>query len=296
MPAEGHADASAQIARAQSDALGEGTSWSTSDQELVWVDITAGLVHRWNPARGDHRRVSIGREISAAVPCRGGETLIAAGHDLLMLDDEELGDVLAQVELDHHENRFNDCRCDPQGRLWAGTMSRTRKAGAAALYRLEAGGEIELMIDKTTISNGLGWSPDGERMYFIDSTTQRVDVLDFDGRDGSISNRRALLAIEPSMGLPDGLAIDAEGGLWVALFGGSAIHRYSPEGELTEVVPLPVTNPTCPGFGGRELTTLYVTSARHTLSSKQLALEPHAGALLALETGVRGLAPTPFAN
>jgi sugar lactone lactonase YvrE len=235
-------------------------------------------------------------EVSAVLPRADAPGwLVAAGHALLLLDGDDER-TLAVVERDEPDTRFNDCKCDPQGRLWAGTMSRTRTPGAAALYRLEAGGEIERVIGGTTISNGLGWSPDGERMYFVDSTTQRIDVLDFDGACGAVASRRPFVEVDPRDGLPDGLAVDAEGGIWLCLFGGGTVRRYGPDGVLDAAIPLPVTNPTSPVFGGADLRTLYVTSARHRLTLGQLAVEPLAGAVLALEPGVRGLPGNRFAG
>jgi sugar lactone lactonase YvrE len=221
--------------------------------------------------------------------------IVAAGHRLALRagDDER---VLAVVEADRPDNRFNDCKCDPQGRLWAGTMSKRREPGTAALYRLVAGGDIERVIAGTTISNGLAWSPAGDRVYFVDSTTQRIDVFDFDAATGDVSGRRALAEIDPRDGLPDGLAVDAEDGVWVCLFGGGAIRRYGADGELTAAIAVPVTNPTSAAFGGADLRTLYVTSARHRLSAEQLAAEPLAGAVLALEPGVPGLPGNRFAG
>jgi sugar lactone lactonase YvrE len=271
------------------DELGEGPFWDERTGELLRVDITRGRIHAWSPATGAVSTREIAGEVSAVVPrAHAPGWLLAAGHRLLLLDgDVEL--TLAVVEGDRPDNRFNECKCDPQGRLWAGTMSRQRTPGTAALYRLAPGGELERVIAATTISNGLGWSPDGARMYFIDSTTQRIDVLDFDGADGAIANRRPLVEIDARDGLPDGLAIDAEGGIWVCLFGGGALRRYGPDGTLDAAIRLPVTNPTSPVFGGPDLRTLYVTSARHRLSLGQLAVEPLAGAVLAVEPGVRGL-------
>jgi sugar lactone lactonase YvrE len=175
-------------------------------------------------------------------------------------------------------------------------MSKTRTPGMAALYRLAPGGELERVIEGTTISNGLAWSPAGDTMYFIDSTTQRVDAFDFDAATGDISDRRTLVEIDPADGLPDGMTVDAEGGIWVCLFGGAAIRRYTPKGRLDAAVPLPTTNPTSPVFGGPDLRTLYVTTARHHLTPDQLAAEPLAGALLALDPGIRGLPGHRFAG
>jgi sugar lactone lactonase YvrE len=271
------------------DELGEGPFWDERTGELLRVDIARGRLHAWSPATGAVATRDIAGEVSALVPRADAPGwLLAAGRRLLRLDgDEQL--TLAEVEGDRPGNRFNDCKCDPQGRLWAGTMSRERTPGTAALYRLAPGGELERVIGATTISNGLGWSPDGARMYFVDSTTQRIDVLDFDGAAGEVAGRRPLAEIDPRDGLPDGLTIDAEGGIWVCLFGGGALRRYAPDGTLEAAIRLPVTNPTSPVFGGPDLRTLYVTSARHRLSLGQLAVEPLAGAVLALEPGVRGL-------
>jgi sugar lactone lactonase YvrE len=278
------------------DALGEGPVWDECAGRLLHVDIARGTVHVWSPADGRARTLEIGAEVSAVVPRVGDGLLLAVGHELVALEPDESQRTLAVVERDMPDNRFNDCRCDPQGRLWAGTMSRSRIPGTAALYRLEAGCEIACAIPGTTLSNGIGWSPDGTRMYFIDSPTQRIDVLDFDGADGSLHDRRPLAQVGPDDGMPDGLAVDAEGGVWVALFGGGAIRRYDPPGTLAAHVRLPVSCPTCPTFGGAELRTLYVTTSTHRLTAEQRAQEPLAGAVLELDPGVSGLPAHRFAG
>jgi sugar lactone lactonase YvrE len=278
------------------DQLGEGAFWDERAGELLRVDITRGRIHAWNPATHRVATQEVAGEVSAVVPrAQAAGCLLATGHRLL-LREGDAERTLAVVEQDRPDNRFNDCKCDPQGRLWAGTMSRRRAPGAAALYRLQTHGEIERVIAGTTISNGLGWSPAGDRMYFIDSTTQRIDVLDFDAATGDVANRRALVEVDPRDGLPDGMTVDAEGGIWVCLFGGGAVRRYSPEGVLEAAIALPVTNPTSAAFGGADLRTLYVTSARHRLSPEQLAVEPLAGGLFALHPGVRGLPGNRFAG
>jgi sugar lactone lactonase YvrE len=175
-------------------------------------------------------------------------------------------------------------------------MSKQRVAGSAALYRLAPGAALEQVIAGTTISNGLAWSPSGERMYFVDSTTQRIDVFDFDAATGDIADRRTLAEIDPRDGLPDGMTVDAEGGVWVCLFGGAAIRRYGPDGRLDAAIALPATNPTSAVFGGADLRTLYITTARHRLSPRQLTAELLAGAVLALEPGVSGLPGNRFAG
>jgi sugar lactone lactonase YvrE len=278
------------------DHLGEGPYWDDRAGELLWVDITQGRMHAWSPPNEDVRTEVVGGEVSAVIPRAGGPGhVVAAGHSLLLRDGDD-EHVLATVEQDLPDNRFNDCKCDPQGRLWAGTMSRTRTPGTAALYRLVPGGEIEPVIDGTTISNGLAWSPSGDTMYFIDSTAQRIDTFDFDGATGDITHRGTFAEIDPADGLPDGMTVDVEGGIWVCLFGGAAIRRYTAEGHLDTSIALPATNPTSPVFGGPHLRTLYITTARHRLTLAQLASEPLAGAVLTLTPGVQGVPGNRFAG
>jgi len=175
-------------------------------------------------------------------------------------------------------------------------MARTLDPGAGGLYRLEPDLRLISVLERTTLANGIGWSPGGDLMYFVDTTTQRIDVFDYDDDTGAIVGRRPLAGVKPEAGKPDGLCVDVEGGIWVALWGGGAVHRYDSAGILDAVIPLPVTNPTCPAFGGVDLGTLYITSARDSLSAAELVKEPAAGAVLALDPGVRGLPATPFAG
>jgi sugar lactone lactonase YvrE len=289
-------DRGVRVALDAGDQLGEGPYWDHRTGQLLRVDILRGLIHAWSPVTGASQTDRLDAEVSAVVPRldRPGH-IVAAGHRVL-LRDGGAEQTLAVVERDRPDNRFNDCKCDPQGRLWAGTMSKQRTAGTAGLYRLAPGAEIELVIADTTLSNGLAWSPAGDRMYFIDSTTQRIDAFDFDGETGTVANRRRIAAIDPADGLPDGMTVDAEGGIWVCLFGGAAIRRYRPDGALDAAIALPTTNPTSPTFGGTDLSTLYITTARHGLTPEQLATESVAGAVLALDPGVRGLPGNRFAG
>jgi sugar lactone lactonase YvrE len=285
-----------RIARRERDHLGEGACWPAGGRELLRVDITAGLVHRWDPAGGEQRTERFDGETGAAVPRTNGGMVVAVDRRLVLLDADGARRTLLEVEPGRDGNRFNDCRADTAGRLWAGTMSKTREPGAAALYRVEPGGECRPVLTGLTLSNGICWSPAGDAMYHVDSTAQRIDRYDFDPALGGLRDRRALAEIAPEDGLPDGLCPDADGGVWVSLFGGGALHRYDERGTLTERVELPVTNPTCPAFGGDDLATLFVTTSRHTLSDKQQRVEPAAGCLLALEPGARGLPSFAFAG
>jgi sugar lactone lactonase YvrE len=175
-------------------------------------------------------------------------------------------------------------------------MSLTREPGVAALYRLEPGGEPEPVLRGLTISNGLGWSPDGSTMYLIDSPTQRIDRFDFEPVRGELANRREFAAIEVGDGLPDGLTVDADGGVWVALFGGAEVRRYDPAGRLDLRLPLPTSNCTCPALGGAGLTDLFVTTAKHKLEAAELAAQPLAGNLFRARSPHPGLPLNRFAG
>jgi sugar lactone lactonase YvrE len=183
--------------------------------------------------------------------------------------------------------RLNDAKADPAGRLWVGSMSPGGRA-EGALYRVAPGSRPQAVLEGVAISNGLGWSPDGERLFYIDTPTQRIDVLDFDVRSGVAIGRRPFAAVPSGAGRPDGLAVDAEGGVWVALFGGAALRRYGAGGDLDAVVSLPVSHPTSCAFGGAALDELYVTTASRPLDEAARRESPLAGRLLQLRPGVCG--------
>lgn len=287
---------SVEVAVPSQDALGEGPVWDTATGRLLRVDIARGLLHTWSPETGKATVRSFEGELAAAAPRRNGGLIVAVGHELLLVEPGGVCKIAATADEGQPNNRFNDCRCDPQGRLWAGTMSKVRASGTAGLYRFEHDSGLCRKVAHTTLSNGMGWSPDGEKMYFIDSTTQRVDVFDFDGIGGEISGRREFVQIDADDGLPDGLTVDVEGGVWVALFGGAQVRRYSPDGRLDTVISIPVPHTTCPTFGGPDLDTLFITSTRHRLTLAQRTEYPLAGAVFACRPGVKGLAATPFAG
>lgn len=284
------------VARPCRDQLGEGVAWNERTGILSWVDIVNGVLHEWRPGTDWERTARFDGELGAAVPRAGGGYVLALGHELILLDPDGGEEVAARVESTLADNRLNDCRCDPTGRLWAGTMSKPRHPGMGGLYRLDPDRRLSTVIADATLANGLGWSPDGETMYFIDSVTQRVHAFEYDLATATLGRRRPFAVIDRDDGLPDGLCVDAEGGVWVALFGGGAVRRYAADGTLDAVVEFPVTNTTCPAFGGPGLETLYVTSTRHLLTPGALAEQPLAGALFQLEPGVRGLAAIPFAS
>jgi len=292
------------------DEIGEGPVWLPGGLEildrdsraqenhdtaaLMRVDIGEPAIIVLDPVTGMERRRLTDGPVGFAQPRTGGGLVAGVGRQIALLPD--LGGpvrYIAEVEADHPGNRFNDAVCDPQGRLWAGTIA-LGTPGTAALYRMVAGEEPEVAIPDVTISNGMDWDRDATRLYYIDSATHRVDAIDFDLDRGRLGQRRPFVAIDPADGMPDGLCVDADGGVWVALFGGGAIRRYRPDGTLDLHLPVPVTNPTSLAFGGPDLADLYVTSARVALTPEQLADEPQAGALLRLRPGVLGRTPNAF--
>jgi sugar lactone lactonase YvrE len=212
--------------------------------------------------------------------------------------DEGTGaiELIAPIEHDTPGSRLNDAKCDPAGRLWAGTMSFDFTAGAGALYRVDPDHGLTQVVPDVSISNGLGWSPDGDRMYYIDTMAGGVDVFDFELASGEVSNRRRLVSFGPEDGIPDGLAVDAEGHVWVVLFGGGCVRRYTPDGVPSGRLELPVSQPTCVAFGGEDLGDLYITTATYQLTPEQLAEQPLAGATFVCRPGVTGTPVHSFAG
>jgi sugar lactone lactonase YvrE len=189
---------------------------------------------------------------------------------------------------------MNDAACDPQGRFWAGTLAHDQHAGGGALYRLGRDGTAELILDALTISNGLGWSVDGATMYLVDSGPRLVHAFAFDGERGTISGGRVLIEVPAELGAPDGLTVDAGGDLWVAIYGGGRVHRYSPDGALREAVLVPAEETTSCALGGHALTRLYITTATENWSDEQRRAEPAAGLTYMCETDATGRPAEPF--
>ena len=276
-------------------ALGEGPYWVPEDDCLLWVDIEGARLHRtYFPAK--ETVTDSPGPVSAAFPAVGGGILIAGGAALTLLFPAERGgqwvartiaDVPARDGI-----RFNDAGVDPAGRVWAGSMHTAEAAPVGELYRLDAGGRLNPVVKNVTVSNGLGWSPDGSRMYYADSPLRRVDVFDYDPATGEASARRAFADLSEAEGVPDGLTVAADGCVWVAMWGGSALRRFTPEGQPDAVLPVPVSQPTSCAFGGPELADLDITSARDGLTEDQLATQPLAGRLLHVRPGPVGLPST----
>lgn len=274
--------------------LGEGPHWDAAAGELLWVDIPAGAVHRFDPAARTDHSFTVAQPVGAAVPRAGGGFALALRDGFATVD--ETGGALrwlAPVEADRPETRMNDGACDSAGRFWAGTMSITEDAAIGALYRLSPDGGLATMLTGITISNGIGWSPDDTVMYYVDTPRHVLEAFDFDAAAGTISGRREVVAIEPGAGHPDGLSVDTDGCIWLALWDGASVRKYTPAGELAGIVEVPAARPTSCAFGGPELDVLYITSAR--TEHGRFGRSNGAG-LFAVSPGSRGMASHSFAG
>ncbi|MFF5963072.1 SMP-30/gluconolactonase/LRE family protein [Streptomyces collinus] len=268
--------------------LGEGPTWDAAAGRLLWIDILGSRLHTYDPATGRRTVRRTEQHIGAVKPRAGGGLVLNLRDGIGLLDPDD------RFRWLHHEpvpgRRANDAAIAPDGALWAGTMRYDEAPGGGTLSRVTGEGAAEVVLDDVAVSNGTGWSPDGRLMYYIDSPTRRIDVFDY--ADGRISGRRTLAVIEEGAGFPDGLTVDAEGCVWVALWEGSAVRRYTPGGELDRVIELPVPLVTACAFGGPDLTDLYVTTARTGLTEPPAL----AGSLFVVPGAGKGVAQPAFAG
>ena len=276
--------------------LGEGPHWDVARQRLLFVDINGRVAHRLDPVTGDHRVIPVAPHVSVALPIVGSPDLlcISGGDAMVIRADFSVG-ARRVIESGRSQHRLNDGKVDPAGRLWCGSMGMAERRPDSFLYRIDDNG-VHAVLDGVTVSNGIGWDVERARMYYVDSATQRIDVFHYDVETGELDDRRPFASIAPDVGLPDGLTVDAEGCVWVALYGGGQLRRYDPDGALAEAVALPVRHPTSLAFGGAELATLFVTTSRHRLDASERAANPAAGAVLAVDAGVRGRAADAIAS
>ena len=275
--------------------LGEGPRWDAATATLLWVDVPRKSVHRYDPVTGVDAVRQVPDVVSLALPRRRGGVVVGLPDGLHFLNGEHSIGLVA-IESKRADTRTNDGACDAAGRLWVGTMALDERSPIAALYRVDPDYRVTTVLTGTTISNGLGWSPSGRCFYFIDSPTRRIDAFDCDLATGTLENRRPFAVVEVEGAVPDGLTVDAEGCVWVALHGGWGLNRYSPDGELVAEVRLPVARVTSCCFGGADLRDLYVTTRRDGLSDAEVAGQPLSGALLRLDVGVAGLPTDTFAG
>jgi sugar lactone lactonase YvrE len=277
--------------------LGEGARWDVQRDELLRVDILAGRVYRDRVADDGRlipvRDYTVPVTVGAIAPVLDDDGwLLAAGRGFMRLSVD--GSVHPFAEVAPADARMNDAACDPQGRLWAGTVAHDHHAGGAALFRLDRDGRTDLVLRDLTVSNGLDWSPDGRTMYLADSGPRVIRAFSFDGERGTISDPRVLVEMTEAMGTPDGLTVDVDGDLWVAVFGGARVDRYSPDGALRGSLSVPAVEVTSCAFAGPGLDRLYVTTATEFWSDERRRAEPAAGRVYRFDTDAIGRPARPF--
>lgn len=277
-----------EVAVAAEATLGEGPTWDPATGRLLWIDILGSRVHTYDPATGRRTIRTTDQHVGAVKPRAGGGLVLNLRDGVALLDPDDTFRWLHREPVPGR--RANDAAVAPDGSLWAGTMRYDEAAGGGTLARVTADGTATTLLADVTVSNGTGWSPDGRHVYYIDTPTNRVDVFDYDGE--LPSNRRPLVTIEEGAGYPDGLTVDADGCVWVALWDGGAVRRYTPTGELDRVITLPTPRTTACAFGGVDLTDLYVTTARVGLERPH----PTAGSLLVIPGAGKGVAQPAFAG
>jgi sugar lactone lactonase YvrE len=278
--------------------LGESPRWDARWSQLLWVDIEAGRLFREEVGADlELRRVrtyEVGLPVGSYAPIEGAAGwILAAGGGFAYLQSDGTVTLLDQPD-GGKNNRMNDAVCDPQGRFWGGTIAHDLSPGAGTLYRLDRDGTICAMANDLTCSNGIGWTPDGTTMYLVDSTPRVLYTFDFDGRTGDIDNQQVVLQLEGNEGVPDGLIVDDEGCLWIGVYGGWEVRRYTPDLRLLERIRLPVRQVTACCFGGADRRTLFVTTARENFTEADAAAQPLAGAVFAAPTSVRGPPAQPY--
>ncbi|WP_328668884.1 SMP-30/gluconolactonase/LRE family protein [Streptomyces sp. NBC_00328] len=286
-------------------ALGEGPTWDARAGRLIWVDILGSRIHTYDPVSGRRTVLATEQHVGAAKPRAGGGLVVNLRDGVGLYGPTGSGESPAAAGSTgtapaggsfrwlHREpvpgRRANDAAVAPDGSLWCGTMRYDEAPGGGTLSRIAPDGTVRPILDDVSVSNGMGWTPDGRRVYYIDSPTRRIDVFDI-GDDQLPVDRRPFVTVED--GFPDGLTVDAEGGVWVALWDGGAVRRYTPDGELDRVLELPVRRPTACAFGGADLADLYITTARTGLA----APHPMSGSLLVVPGAGKGLPQPEFAG
>ena len=288
----------AKVAVSEQNVLGEGTLWDEVEQRLWWVDIYGKRLFCYNPHDGSHVAFDVPHVAGTVVIRDDGRPLLAQGCQVATFDPETRTTTpFADVERRTGTHRLNDGKCDPLGRLWVGSMVEQGDPGSAALYCVDAQARVVSLIEGVTISNGLVWTDGGRRFYYIDTQTQQVWAYDCNLSTLQLTNRRVVFEFPKAMGSPDGMTIDEEGHLWVALFGGRSVVRLEPDvGELTGRISVAAKNVTSCAFGGANRSTLYISTARLATSPEELQQFPNAGDLFEVELPTRGLVAPRFST
>ena len=277
--------------------LGESPVWSAAEQVLYWVDINAPTLNRFDPATGRNVAMPMPESIGCFAPRRAGGFIVALRDGIwLARADGALERKVAAAPYDPAHHRFNDGRCDASGRFFAGTMNEKRDAASAALLRVDADFAVTPILADITISNGLAWSPDGRTMYHADTPTLTVHAYDYDTATGTPRNRRVFAQWSGETDRPDGGAVDSAGNYWSAFYRGGKVVQISPQGRTLAEFEVPAMCPTMCAFGGPDLKTLYVTSARQMRDADELARLPQSGGIFSMRVDVPGLPEPAFAG
>jgi sugar lactone lactonase YvrE len=277
---------------------GESPIWSVREQALYWTDNLGGRIHRLDPESGSAESFVLGQNVMAIGLRESGGLLLALAKQLAFYEPGGELEPLMDVEQDRPRNRFNDGKADRRGRYWAGTMNDVDwDEPSGSLYCLDPGLELSRLQGEVVCANGLGWSPDDRTFYFCESFRYAIFAYDFDADSGALSARRVFATVDrTSGGFPDGLTVDAEGGVWSVHNGAGRVVRYAPDRRVTHEVEVPVPQPTSCIFGGRDLDVLYITTSRQNMSSEQLARYPLSGSVFAVRPGLSGVAEPLFAG
>lgn len=262
--------------------LGEGPSWDAARGVLAWVDVMPGLLHVCTAAGETLHTYELGRAVGAAMPDGSGGFLLADAHGFTALDEDGTTELLVPVLVDEDNLQFNDGKCDPAGRAFAGSMALDETPETGTLYRLDPGPVATPVLGRLTVSNGLGWSPDRRTMWFADSAKPQVTGFAYDLDTGELGAERAVIEVRDTPGVPDGLCVDDEGCVWLALWDGGSVRRYTPDGRLDTVVRVDAKEVTSCTFGGANLSTLFITTAKR--------------GVFAVSPGTTGPAATPWRN
>lgn len=270
--------------------LGEGAFWDHRHQRFYWVDIESSQVHRFDPVTGKNETFEMPSRVGTVVPIDEDSMIVALEDGVYNYSiSKNKITVLAEIESDKPENRFNDGKCDPEGSLWVGSMSLNTKDPSGALYRVDPDGKVEKFLDSVTVSNGIVWTKDKKIMYYIDTPTGWIRAYDYDPSKRTISNERIAVEIPESLGYGDGMAIDENDELWVALWNGNGIAHFDPQsGKLIKKIEIPAHNVTSCSFGGKDLDVLMVTTASIDMNEDEKLQFPDAGSLFSFKPGVKG--------
>jgi len=272
--------------------LGEGSFWNYKTSELYWIDIEGKELHIYKPENQKDRAFSLPSRIGTVVPTTKKDEALVALEDGIYRINTKTGEIslFSDVEAKLTINRFNDGKCDPKGNLWVGSMNLRQDMASAYLYKIGPDGKATAMLDSITISNGIVWTKDHKTMYYTDTPTGKIMAYDFDPESATITNERIAVEVPESLGYPDGMTIDENDKLWVALWNGNAVGNFDPDtGKLIRKIEVPAHNITSCAFGGKDLNILYITTASIDMTSDEKKQFPDAGSLFKVRPGVKGI-------